>query len=62
MRYDVIELNWKTIDWHLDRRRALKKRKAEKKAFERHTYKRAKQFVWRDEVFFAEQYDKLHTP
>jgi len=48
-----IEVNWKTLDWHLDHRRRKKRQAREKEEERSHTYKRATQYVWRDEAFFA---------
>ena len=57
MRYNGIPINHRTLAWHIDRRRYLQELHAEKEA-QRHTYKRAKQFIWRDEAFFADQEQK----
>ena len=51
-------VTYHNIEHHIDRRRYKKALRKERNALRAHTYKRAKQFVWRDEAFFAEQEER----
>ena len=51
-------VTYHNIDWHIDRRRYKKTLRKERNTFRAHTYRRAKEHLWRDEAFFQQQQEQ----